>query len=497
MALLTIALDSNNKSVEIDKVPNGLKCNCFCPHCKSPLIAKNDGTVREHHFAHEAGTECRNAVESALHLIAKEIIKEECAIMLPESEGGLWPNGYVQLQDVAIEKYDSKFNIIPDAEGILPDGRRLLIEFLVSHRVSTNKRQIIVDNNLLCVEIDLNYQKQNKASMRNFLLNTIQDRKWVQKEQPKVKSGLYSFSYDSNRNPLQIDAINILIKRFNDKSLSYTFSGIENNFNNLGYDICEPNSKKYRKFNSDLLLLKSSNPEDDLISINVRGRGRNEGFRFPDGLKVIDIIVTGKFEMEKIFANNSLKSGYYVRFYGFGEEHSTIETSFYESNWSFNSYVSSNHNFPLAPAFSSNNNESDNDFSLFDVDEPQSDIVGKRIDNFSSFDVDEHEPDIVGKWILVSINERDDEGHVTLFKYDKEDYYLTLRNDNTFVDSINNVFGYYNFNDPNLVLTTEDIFTKYELNVKNLTYDTLEIVDADNRIFVYRRDTSFKSPYRL
>ena len=490
MALLTIALDSNNKSVEIDKVPNGLKCNCFCPHCKSPLIAKNDGTVREHHFAHEAGTECRNAVESALHLIAKEIIKEECAIMLPESEGGLWPNGYVLLKNVAIEKKDSKLNIIPDAEGILPNGRRLLIEFLVSHHVSTYKRQIIVDNNLLCVEIDLNYQKQNKASMRNFLLNTIQDRKWVQKEQPKAKSGLESFSYDPNRNPLQIDAINILIKRFNDKTLSYTFSGIENNFNNLGYDICEPNSKKYRKFKSDLLLLKSSNPEDDLISINVRGRGRNEGFRIPDGLKVIDIIVTGKFEMDIIFSNNSLKSGYYVRFYGFGEERSTIDTS-YESNWNFNSYMPSKHNSPLTQTFSSYNNESDNDFSLFDIDEPQPDIVGIGINNSSSFDEDEQDPDIVGKWILVSINEIDAEGHEIISEYNNEDYYLTLRNDNTFVDSINNVFGYYNFNEPNLVLTTEDIFTKYELNVKYLTYETLEIVDADNRIFEYRRDTAF------
>ena len=492
MALLTIALDSNNKSVEIDKVPNGLKCNCFCPHCKYPLIAKNDGKKREHHFAHEAGKECRNAVESALHLIAKEIIKEKCAIMLPESEGGLLPKGRVQLKDVAIEKYDSKFNIIPDAEGTLPDGRRLLIEFLVSHRVSTNKRQIIVDNNLLCVEIDLNYQKQNKVSMGNFLLNSVQDRKWVQKEQPKVKSGLESFSYDSNRNPLHIDAINTLIKRFNDKSLSYTFSGIENNFNNLGYDICEPNSKKYRKFKSDLLLLKSSNPEDDFISINVRGRRRNEDFRIPDGLKVIDIIVTGKFEMDIIFANNSLKSGNYVKFYGFGEERSTYDTSFYENNQSLNSYMPSNHNSSLAQTFSSNSNKSDNDFTLFDIEKHEPNIIGKGINKFSSFDVDEHEPDIVGKWILVSINKRDDESHVSLFKYDNENYYLTLRNDNTFENSINNDFGYYHFNSPNLVLNTEDIFTKYEWYVKNLTYDTLEIVDnTDNRIFEFRREIPF------
>lgn len=466
MALLTIALGSNNKSAEIDKVPNGLKCNCLCPHCKSPLIAKNGGDVREHHFAHEAGKECENAVESALHLLAKEIIEEECAIMLPESEGR-WPKGQVLLRDVAIEKYDTKFNIKPDAEGILPDGRRLLIEFLVSHRVSTTKRQVIVDNNLLCLEIDLNYQEQNKERIRNFLLNTIQDRKWVQKEQPKVKSGLESVSYDSNRNPLQIDAINILIKRFNDKSLSFTFSGIEQNFNNLGYDLYELSSKKYRKFKSDLLLLKSSNPEDDLISINVRGRGRNEGFRIPDGLKVIDIIVTSKIEMDKIFANNSLKSGYYIRFYGFGEEHSSFDTSFSVNNRSLNSYMASDYISPSTQTISSNSNDKNNNFSLFDVDET----------------------DIVGKWILVSITEIEAVGLKTKSLKGDEKTFLSLRNDKTFEDSINNESGHYSYSYPFLDLKTEFKITDYR--VKTLSHNKLELVDAYNRILKFIRDTPF------
>lgn len=77
---LTYALDSpssEGKLVNIDEVENGNACNCFCPACHEPLIAKNNGEIREHHFAHKSGTECEHAYESMLHLYAKEAIQQE------------------------------------------------------------------------------------------------------------------------------------------------------------------------------------------------------------------------------------------------------------------------------------------------------------------------------------------------------------------------------------------------------------------------------------
>ena len=235
----------------------------------------------------------------------------------------------------------------------------------------------------------------------------------------------------------------------------------------MGYDIYELNSKKYRKFKSDLLLLKSSNPEDDLISINVRGRGRNEGFRIPDGLKVIDIIVTSKYEMDKIFANNSLKSGYYVRFYGFEEEHSSFDTSFSVNNRSLNSYMASDYISPSTQTISSNSNDKNNNFSLFDVDET----------------------DIVGKWILVSITEIEAVGLKTKSLKGDEKTFLSLRNDKTFEDSINNESGHYSYSYPFLYLKTEFKITEY--HVKALSHNTLELVDTYNRILKFIRDTVF------
>lgn len=72
---LTYALNETGQLVEIDDVPVGNKCGCFCPACKEPLIAKNQGVKRMHHFAHQSGTECDYAVESMLHILAKEKIR--------------------------------------------------------------------------------------------------------------------------------------------------------------------------------------------------------------------------------------------------------------------------------------------------------------------------------------------------------------------------------------------------------------------------------------
>lgn len=73
---LTYALDEKGQLVEVDNVPTGTKCGCSCPACKEPLIAKNQGTKRIHHFAHQSGTECEYAIESMLHILAKERIRE-------------------------------------------------------------------------------------------------------------------------------------------------------------------------------------------------------------------------------------------------------------------------------------------------------------------------------------------------------------------------------------------------------------------------------------
>lgn len=64
--------------VFIDDVPNGKKCGCICSKCKEPLVAKNGGEIKEHHFAHLSNSYCRG--ETLAHPKAKEIISEKDAI---------------------------------------------------------------------------------------------------------------------------------------------------------------------------------------------------------------------------------------------------------------------------------------------------------------------------------------------------------------------------------------------------------------------------------
>lgn len=73
--MLMYAVGSKGQLVNIDDVRTGNECGCFCPACKEPLMAKNQGLKKIHHFAHQSGTECEFAYESMLHLLAKEKVR--------------------------------------------------------------------------------------------------------------------------------------------------------------------------------------------------------------------------------------------------------------------------------------------------------------------------------------------------------------------------------------------------------------------------------------
>ena len=214
--------------------------------------------------------------------------------MLPKSNGSFFPSGSVRIRNVEIEKWDDRYGIRPDAEGLLDNGERLLIEFYVSHKVDSKKRHIIVDNHLKCIEIDINYQALDKAELKEFLTRTNKDRKWIVSMPTPPKSKGESFSY--GRNPMYEKARDILKEIFDDGTITIHpfatlfFHQVKSfDLRQVGYDVCEVNTK-YRGFKSDLLLYRSQKEDKGYISINIRGRRRSEDFRYPEGLRIIDII---------------------------------------------------------------------------------------------------------------------------------------------------------------------------------------------------------------
>lgn len=293
-AFLTYALDVSNMLVHVDNVPNGIKCDCRCPHCNSPLYAKNGGQERTHHFAHAHGQECKGAYESSLHLLAKEVLQETGELMFPPSSNPNLPSGLTKVFDIKTEIYDNLYHIKPDLEGVLSNGERIFIEFLVSHKIDNKKRKTIVDNKLNCIEIDINYQALDKNELIDFLTKSSEDRRWITST-PPPPNGSDSYSY--GRNPIYAKTRDILKEIFDEKTLiihphQYSLTKPNRAFDlrKYGYDVCEVNTQ-YRGFKSDLLLFRSYSENKDYISINIRGRRRTEGYKRPKELRVIDIIL--------------------------------------------------------------------------------------------------------------------------------------------------------------------------------------------------------------
>ena len=146
--------------VHIDDVPRGLKCECVCPACGGALIAQK-GRIKAHHFAHAKGEDCAAGYETALHLVAKDLLLERREVALPAVEVSF--SSYRKPIEIAPERVDSLESVQLERRvgEIIPDvlatvgGRKLLIEIRVTHTVDDLKLAKIRRLNLSTVEIDL------------------------------------------------------------------------------------------------------------------------------------------------------------------------------------------------------------------------------------------------------------------------------------------------------------------------------------------------------
>ena len=366
-AFIKYAFNEQKELVHVDSVPNGKNCGCSCPRCDALLEAKNKGMRRKHHFAHSKGNEeCKGAYETTLHLLAKKVIQEVDGIMLPESNTSGFPSGFTPLKNIEVEKFDSKYNFRPDAEGIMPNGKRLIIEFLVTHKVSPVKYQSIIDNNLYCVEIDLNWLELDENIIKNYLVNNSEGRKWIEKYSRQESNNCFS-SY--KRNPLYDIAKNTLKDTFERNDIIIRVNESENEYSlrKYKYNKCVADTE-FRGFKSDLLLYRTERDNKGYISINFRGRRRNDDARFPDDLRIIDVIIRDMSEdrVKEIFEKGVLCDGVNnVHFSGKGWNKLGINTRRHQNTINtgeatVNDDTPANHNTPQIVE-SSNNSGDDYD----------------------------------------------------------------------------------------------------------------------------------------
>jgi len=153
-AQLTFALhELSRKIVSVHDSPRGLSCNCVCPLCHEPLVAKKGGKNVQH-FAHHADTLCIGAEQTALHLLAKQIIADNTFICLPD--GSIF-----HYDEVVTET--KMHNFIPDL--VLKNGnRQLIVEICVTHPVGESKEKTIRQKGLQALEINLSLVDRDISS---------------------------------------------------------------------------------------------------------------------------------------------------------------------------------------------------------------------------------------------------------------------------------------------------------------------------------------------
>lgn len=170
----------NGVLVTVHDVPPGLECGCTCPNCGAQFIARIGVTGRQPHFMHYNAPECGASYETAAHRMAKEILQESKAIMLPyldlESSKAIQVAGTFRAKQRLVERQlfgfdDAELEVWMD--GRVPDvvltkrDRRLLVEIVVSHGITPEKLQWIRDGNHAVMRVNLTWA--NPTTLRSTL----------------------------------------------------------------------------------------------------------------------------------------------------------------------------------------------------------------------------------------------------------------------------------------------------------------------------------------
>lgn len=177
------------------EVVNGLKCDCVCPGCRTPLIAKHPKSQRRPHFAHHNTEPCSTGLETALHLAAKRVLIEAREIFVPPISSSIslfdrdtQASATVEkIIDGTIVSIDSVEQEVRDYEGLIPDivaivhGRPLFIEIAVTHFVDSVKREKLEQLGIPVLEVFLEPANALPSldEIKELVVFTRHNRKWV------------------------------------------------------------------------------------------------------------------------------------------------------------------------------------------------------------------------------------------------------------------------------------------------------------------------------
>jgi hypothetical protein len=164
---------------------SGKKCGCVCPGCHQQLIARK-GKIKIHHFAH-INNECNHGFQTAIHLMAKELLEKHQNIRIPNLDlvfDGTYNKWSISnemeliFDKVLLEKKLGR--VIPDII-LYKNGIPLIIEIKVTHEVDLEKVMKIQSLNISTIEIDLSGIDRNISfeELKEIVLFKTELKKWI------------------------------------------------------------------------------------------------------------------------------------------------------------------------------------------------------------------------------------------------------------------------------------------------------------------------------
>lgn len=185
----------DGRMVDVLEVKNGLACECVCPRCFSPLQA-NQGAQRSY-FSHDPklrSENCENAPETALHLMAKQLISENKFLKLPLlviKENMETRYGNIEESELIEEERDVNLTGIIVEDGGNPiikpdisatvDGKQFFIEIAVTHFVDKEKKDKLRSLGIPTIELNLSKLKRDitKSELFEIVINGTETKKWI------------------------------------------------------------------------------------------------------------------------------------------------------------------------------------------------------------------------------------------------------------------------------------------------------------------------------
>ena len=155
---LPYGMAADGSLIPINDAVRGKACDCSCPKCHRPLVARQ-GERQRWCFAHEAHESCVGAYETMLHLVAKQILSLSKEVWQPPVLG--YHEGKRVLLFQAVRIPIDRVEIEPLIGGIRPDvvvsinGRSIAVEVRVTHKVGSEKWQRLQDGRIESFELDL------------------------------------------------------------------------------------------------------------------------------------------------------------------------------------------------------------------------------------------------------------------------------------------------------------------------------------------------------